>query len=158
MTHIGCVFIFYLRHWVWGARCLSGGLCFGLQWVLQRSQREFIELNYSRWKLYILWNNCYVPMEKSVNNQLNDDWITFTCFGFIVLVLCMLAHSHTLMAIPEHGRAIVNVISDTCDFSYCDTMPWKLVYFDWKNTTSFLRCWTSIIFNMIMGTWETVHV
>lgn len=41
----------YFRHWLWGTRCLSGRLRFGLQWILQRSQCKFAAVYYSRWKM-----------------------------------------------------------------------------------------------------------
>ena len=45
-----CCLCIYFRHWFWGAWCVSGGLRFGLQWVLQRSQckftRQYLSSNY----------------------------------------------------------------------------------------------------------------
>lgn len=49
----------YFRHWFRGAWCLSGGLRFGLQWVLQRSQCKFAAVCGAHRN--IEWNNICVP-------------------------------------------------------------------------------------------------
>lgn len=50
----------YFRHWFWGAWCLSGGLRFGLQWVLQRSQCKFAAVYYFRWGNICVPNTSYI--------------------------------------------------------------------------------------------------
>lgn len=41
----------------------------------------------------------------------------FGCFGFRVLVMCMLTHCHGFTGTLELKRAIINVIFNTCAFS-----------------------------------------
>ena len=56
---------------------------------------------------------CGSRKSTGVNNEINNGWITFSCFSFRVLILCLLAHCHTVMTYWD----IVNIISNTCGFS-----------------------------------------
>lgn len=55
LTVVVCLYI-YFRHWFWGAGCLSGGLRFGLQWVLQRSQCKLAAIDSDE-----KYDRCLIP-------------------------------------------------------------------------------------------------
>lgn len=58
---------------------------------------------------------CHVGKSTGLNNIINHGWTAFNCFTVRVLVLCTLAHCHAVMTHWDN-TAIINVISNTCDF------------------------------------------
>lgn len=58
------------------------------------------------------------PTMHCKNIKMNDGWISFRYFSFRFLVLCMLAHCHTVTTYWETWteQSLRNVISKTCVF------------------------------------------